>query len=276
MDKNPLVHFSQLAYYRNNKQIFSKLTGEIFTGEIISLLGANGSGKTTLLSIIAGQLPNHSGNIYFNESLKYQLSLGYMPDNPPLFPNWTVQELLIRLTKIRKVDIERLYYVLKICQLEKVLSQKIQHLSYGYQRRINLAQTILHQPTILLLDEPMNGLDFDQQLLLNNTIKQLASNQTAIILSVHDLVTALNISDKIWYLDSNKLKIYNVEKGNYYYGEFSQIQNKYQGEIISKKVIKFTPKQYQQQADLIAKDQFFLQISQQIPAQVLQHWINND
>lgn len=277
----PLLTFQQLSYRRRFTRhfLFSNANAQLHCGEIVSLIGANGIGKTTLLLLLAGHNRPSQGNIMLSERLKAPLSLGFMPDNPPLFANWRVSELLWRLAEMRKLakPEQAVVEAIERCQLNQVVSQQIGRLSYGYQRRVNLAQALLHKPALLLLDEPMNGLDPSQQTLLTELIKSLAAEGTGVILSQHDLRLAASLSHTIWALCADGLKTLSLpasEKGAYW-ATFSLPPDGYTSQAITSTTHYFSPTCYQKHAQQLAQDANLCGLSQDYPSVALEMLITS-
>ncbi len=141
-------------------------------GEIIGLIGPNGAGKTTLMRIITGILKPTSGNILISdidieESDEFKEIIGYMPENSALYDDMTVQNYLTFIAQARKIKKQDIASAIskasKSAQISDRLGQKIATLSKGYKRRVSLAQAIVHDPKILILDEPTEGLDPNQK-----------------------------------------------------------------------------------------------------------------
>ncbi|MGR9115847.1 MAG: ABC transporter ATP-binding protein [Gammaproteobacteria bacterium] len=165
-------------------------------GQILGLLGPNGAGKTTTMQMLCGNLAPSAGQITINgydlldNPKSAKLHLGYLPDTPPLYRELTVDEFLrycAQLHRIPRPDINNALARAKArCGLVEVSSRLITNLSKGYQQRIGIAQAILHNPDIIVLDEPTNGLDPIQIREIRSLIRELGQDH-GIILSTHIL-----------------------------------------------------------------------------------------
>ncbi len=165
-------------------------------GEIIGLLGPNGAGKTTLMKILSGFLQPDSGSAtvdgydVVDQCRIIQNKIGYMPENAPLYPELTVQAYLRMIADLRNIPAKdqnrRLCDTITDVGLQDRLSRPIGTLSKGYRQRVCLAQAILHQPDLLILDEPTNGLDPTQIFHVRNLIRKLSATST-ILISTHIL-----------------------------------------------------------------------------------------
>lgn len=194
MQVNHSICVQNLTYLRQGKPVIEDLSFSVAEGQCTLLLGPNGSGKTTTLNLIAGLLRPHRGNITihgFNihqDPMLAKRFIGFLPEHLPLYSELTVQEYLQLIAQIRKIPKE--YHAIAISETLKILElMDVQHyligmLSKGLKQRVGLAQALLHQPSVLLLDEPSTGLDKDQtQLLIEKLLE--TKKTAAIILSTH-------------------------------------------------------------------------------------------
>jgi gliding motility-associated transport system ATP-binding protein len=165
-------------------------------GQILGFLGPNGAGKTTTMRILTGFLPATSGTAkvagfdVFSESAEVRRRIGYLPENPPLYADMTTEAFLRFVARIKGMPkatiddaIER---AVKTCGLDTVRDRLLGHLSKGFRQRVGLAQALIHNPDVLILDEPTAGLDPKQIIETRQLIKELAGDHT-IILSTHIL-----------------------------------------------------------------------------------------
>lgn len=182
-------------------------------GETVGLLGLNGAGKSTLLKILSGVLTTHQGQVSIagaslsHDPVNARRQLGYAPDTPPLYPEFRVDEFLRFAAKLRRLkgsEANRaVARVIELCQLGDVQKRVIGNLSHGYQQRINLAQAMVHQPALLILDEPTNGLDPAQLLEIRSLIKNLGSEQ-ATIFSSHQLAEVQANCQRVVLIDAGR------------------------------------------------------------------------
>ena len=174
-------------------------------GEVLGFLGPNGAGKSTTMKIITGFLDASCGDAYIcgksiaDSALAARRELGYMPENAPLYEDMFVCEFLEFIAKMRGVDTarvdERVNYVVRMCALEDVRFQKLETLSKGYKRRVSLAQALIHDPKVLILDEPTDGLDPNQKHDVRELIRKLAKNK-CILISTHILEEVEEVCDR--------------------------------------------------------------------------------
>jgi ABC-2 type transport system ATP-binding protein len=169
---------------------------EVEKGTVLGFLGPNGAGKTTTIRMVAGFLPPTAGTIHVKDidvakdPVSAQKSIGYMPETTPLYEDMTVNGFLRFLAEVRgfcgKERNSRVDMALERCFLQPVRNQTIDTLSKGYRQRTCLAQTLLHDPSILLLDEPTEGLDPNQKQVVRDMIREMASERV-VMLSTHVL-----------------------------------------------------------------------------------------
>ena len=165
-------------------------------GEVLGFLGPNGAGKSTTMKMITGFLEPTSGTVEVNghdvleNPLSVKRSIGYLPEGAPAYGEMTVKNFLNFIADIRQLNgairKKRLDEVIETINIRTVIDQSIETLSKGFKRRVGLAQAILHDPNILILDEPTDGLDPNQKHEVRNLIKKM-SKEKAIIISTHIL-----------------------------------------------------------------------------------------
>lgn len=183
-------------------------------GEILAFLGPNGAGKTTTMRILTCFMPATSGTAkvagfdIFESPMEVKRRIGYLPDNPPLYPEMTVSEYLQFVAKIKGVPNQRvkaaLASALEKCNLGDVARRLIGNLSRGYRQRVGLAQAMIHNPDVLILDEPTVGLDPKQIIEIRELIKGLGGEHT-IVLSTHILPEATAVSQKVVIINRGRI-----------------------------------------------------------------------
>jgi len=170
---------------------------EVTRGEILGFLGPNGAGKSTTMKMITGFIRPTSGTVLVDNmdvqenAVSVKERIGYMPENGPVYGEMTVEEFLIFIAEIRGFDDptqqeDRIDRVCDLCRLNSVRHQSIETLSKGFKQRVGFAQAVLHDPPVLVLDEPTDGLDPNQKKEVRKIIKAMAKDK-AIILSTHIL-----------------------------------------------------------------------------------------
>jgi ABC-2 type transport system ATP-binding protein len=169
---------------------------EVRPGEVLGFLGPNGAGKTTTMRMLAGFIAPTGGKASIcghdieTDTLAAKASLGYLPEGAPSYGEMTVQSFLEFIADVRKLEGEqrtrRLAYVIGRLQLERVLAQTVETLSKGFRRRVGLAQALIHDPAVLILDEPTDGLDPNQKHEVRTLINEMARDKI-IVISTHIL-----------------------------------------------------------------------------------------
>ncbi|WP_419870459.1 ABC transporter ATP-binding protein [Chryseobacterium sp. CT-SW4] len=158
--------------------------------EIIGLLGPNGAGKSTLMKSIVGSLKIDEGEIIFNgkniteNEIETKKNIGFLPENNPLYLEMYVKEYLEFVAHIHQISANKIDHVIELVGLTPEKSKKIGQLSKGYKQRVGLAQAIIHEPDLLILDEPTNGLDPNQIIEIRNVVKEIGKEKT-VLLSTH-------------------------------------------------------------------------------------------
>ena len=193
------------------------VTGATFAveqGEVVGFLGPNGAGKTTTIRMLTGFLPPSSGSASIDgldvnrHSLEARRRIGYLPESVPLYRDMRVREYLRFRGQLKGLGGNalrtRMDEVLELCGLRDVRRKMIRTLSKGFRQRVGLADALIHDPPLLILDEPTNGLDPNQIRAIRHLIKQLGQSHT-ILLSTHILSEVEMICDKIVIIDGGKV-----------------------------------------------------------------------
>src|SRR5574337_2210774 len=185
-------------------------------GQILGFLGPNGAGKTTTMRIITGFLPATSGTVkvagfdIVDDSYEVRKRIGYLPENPPLYGDMTVQSYLRFVGRIRGVPKAELGdavdRVAHTCGLTGVVDRVVGHLSKGYRQRVGLAQALIHNPSVLVLDEPTIGLDPRQIIEIRTLIRELAGERT-VILSTHILPEVSQLCEKVVIINAGRIVV---------------------------------------------------------------------
>src|ERR1700741_3843209 len=191
-----------------------QISFEVAKGQIVGFLGPNGAGKTTTMRMLTCFLPPSSGTAnvagfdVLEKPLEVKRRIGYLPETPPIYPEMETSEYLKfvgKLKGLRGADLQkRVDYVCERCAIVDVKSKLLGKLSKGYRQRVGLAQAIIHNPDVLILDEPTAGLDPHQILETRDLIKSLAGNHT-IILSTHILPEVEQTCERVIIIAKGKL-----------------------------------------------------------------------
>ena len=191
-------------------RVLNNISLELKKGEITGLLGVNGAGKSTLIRILAGYYDDWDGQISIN-GLNYKKNLkeikkitGYLPENNPLYKEMYVEEYLKFIISLYRVKVENYNEIIEKTGLSDVLKKKISILSKGFKQRIGIASSIIHNPLLLLLDEPISGLDPLQLNEIRGLIKDLSKNKI-ILFSSHILQEIDLVCDKIIIINKGEI-----------------------------------------------------------------------
>src|ERR1051326_7978995 len=193
---DPMIYASDLTKNYGQFRALDKVSFEVEKGEVVGFLGPNGAGKSTTMRILTCFLAPSSGtakvNGYdiFEDPLSVRRSLGYLPQRAPLYQEMSVLEYLRFSADIRQLDPDtfkkRARSVVEVCGLAQVLGKVIRTLSHGYRQRVGLAQALIHDPPILILDEPTSDLDPNEKAEFLGYLKQIGAERT-VLLSTHNL-----------------------------------------------------------------------------------------
>jgi len=192
--------------YNINDMAVKNVSFKINKGEIVGLLGPNGAGKTTIMKIITGFMNPTEGEVFVDERntltepLHIKKMIGYLPEDTPQYDDMTVYEYLKFTAEIRGISIDKrinaIEQMIQLASLEDVINKKISQLSKGYQKRVGLASVLIHDPEILILDEPTTGLDPNQVITFRKMLRRFTEKKT-IILSTHILSEIEAICERV-------------------------------------------------------------------------------
>ena len=196
---------------------------EVKTGEIVGFLGPNGAGKSTMMKIITGFIPATSGKVFVNgreagtDNLDLKREIGYLPENNPLYPEMYVREYLGFVASIYKTGRpvkKQIDNIVELTGLAPEQSKLIGSLSKGYRQRVGLAQALIHDPAVLILDEATSGLDPNQIVEIRNLIRETGRDKT-VLLSTHIMQEAEAICERVIIIDKGVIMA-NEEKSRIY------------------------------------------------------------
>jgi ABC-2 type transport system ATP-binding protein len=207
----------------NEQKALDNVSFEIKTGEIVGFLGPNGAGKSTMMKIITGFVPSTTGTINVNEievatdNLEIRKQIGYLPENNPLYPEMYVREYLGFVASMYKSQISRknqIDYIIEKTGLVPEQKKKIGALSKGYRQRVGLAQALIHNPSVLILDEATTGLDPNQIVEIRNLIREAGKEKT-VMLSTHIMQEVEAICDRVIIIDKGVIVANEVKSDIY-------------------------------------------------------------
>jgi len=209
-----MIEVHELTKRYGDREAVKGITFSADRGQVLGFLGPNGAGKTTTMRMLTGFLPPSSGTAriagfdIFAQSAEVRRRIGYLPENPPLYPDMTVRSYLTFVAKLKGVERGK---VKSACEdviartgLGHVAGRMLGHLSKGYKQRAGLAQALIHDPEVLVLDEPTIGLDPRQIIEIRQLIKTLSGDRT-VILSTHILPEVAQVCDKVVIINDGRI-----------------------------------------------------------------------
>ncbi len=209
-----MIEVQNLTKFYGPRPAIHDLCFNVDKGEVVGFLGPNGAGKSTTMNILSCIFPATSGTVricghdIFEESLAVRKLIGYLPENPPLYPDMTVEDYLAFAAKLRGLPSSKVGQAISMvvdkCVLGGVRHRIIGKLSKGFQQRVGLAQAMIHEPQLLILDEPTIGLDPIQIIEIRKLIKQLADSHT-IILSSHILPEITHVCKRVIIINEGEI-----------------------------------------------------------------------
>jgi ABC-2 type transport system ATP-binding protein len=209
-----MIEASGLSKYYGNFAAIQDVTFQIRKGEVVAFLGPNGAGKSTTMKLLTGYLAPSAGTAKIAghdmsvDRLAGAARLGYLPENGPLYPDMTPRSLLEFFAEARGVFGEkkrrRVEAVVELCALGSVIGKPISKLSRGYRQRVGMAQVLLHEPDVLILDEPTAGLDPNQIHEVRETIRKLGESKT-VLLSTHILQEVEAMASRALFINEGRL-----------------------------------------------------------------------
>lgn len=228
-----MIEVKNLTKRYRDRVAIDGLNFSVNEGEILGFLGPNGAGKTTTMRILTGFLPASEGTAkiagfdVFEQPMEVKRRLGYLPETPPLYPEMTVRgylEFVARLKGVpgRKLD-QEVDRVSGQTGVKLVLQRVIKNLSKGYRQRVGVAQALLNNPPVLILDEPTEGLDPTQRAEIRSLIRGLAGNHT-VILSTHILHEVQMTCEKVLIINQGKIVAFDeIKKLTSAHGQTEQV-----------------------------------------------------
>ena len=211
--KKMSIKVQNITKIYGKQKALDNVSFEIKTGEITGFLGPNGAGKSTMMKIITGFLPANDGKVFVNnlnvneKPLDVKKIIGYLPENNPLYLDMYVKEYLqfVASIHLRKKEIkQKVKNIIDLTGLGVEQNKKISALSKGYRQRTGLAQALIHNPDILILDEPTTGLDPNQIEEIRNLITEIGKEKT-VMLSTHIMQEVEAICNKVIIIDKGKI-----------------------------------------------------------------------
>ncbi len=200
-----MIEVRNLTKHYGDKKAVNDISFTVNDGEILGFLGPNGAGKSTTMNMLTGYISSTSGQALINgvdileDPIKAKSYIGYLPEIPPLYLDMTVHSYLNFVFDLKKCKLPRRSHmkdVMTLCKIQDVENRLIKNLSKGYKQRVGLAQALINNPPVLILDEPTVGLDPKQIIEIRTLIKRLGKNHT-VILSSHILSEIQAVCDRV-------------------------------------------------------------------------------
>ena len=219
------ININKVNKFYGKQQALTDVSFSLNKGEIVGFLGPNGAGKSTLMKIITCYLEHDSGKVQvcdlntIEQNLKVKAKIGYLPEHNPLYTDMYIKEYLTFVGRIYKVENlnNRITEIIQQTGLTAEQSKKIGELSKGFKQRVGLAAALIHNPEILILDEPTTGLDPNQLVEIRNLIKEVGKDKT-VLLSTHIMQEVDKMCNRIIIINKGKIVedqlISNLQKDN--------------------------------------------------------------
>jgi len=219
------INIKNVNKFYGKQQALTDVSFSLNKGEIVGFLGPNGAGKSTLMKIITCYLEQDSGKVQVcdldtvEQNLKVKAKIGYLPEHNPLYTDMYIKEYLTFVGRIYKVQNlnNRITEIIQQTGLTDEQSKKIGELSKGFKQRVGLAAALIHNPEILILDEPTTGLDPNQLVEIRNLIKEVGGNKT-VLLSTHIMQEVDKMCNRVIIINKGKIVddqlISNYQKNN--------------------------------------------------------------
>lgn len=204
------IEVKNITKLYGEQKALNNVNFSIEKGEIVGFLGPNGAGKSTMMKIITGYINTSEGEVLVNNfdisthKIEAQKHLGYLPENNPLYLDMYVKEYLQFNASIHKISKDEIEKVIVKVGLTPEAHKKINQLSKGYRQRVGLAAALLHNPEVLILDEPTTGLDPNQLAEIRSLIKEVGKNKT-VLFSTHILQEVEAICDRVILIHNGKI-----------------------------------------------------------------------
>lgn len=206
------IKISEVSKFYGTQKALSKVSFEIGTGELVGFLGPNGAGKSTMMKIITGYLAADEGVVTINgekvesNNASVRAQIGYLPENNPLYTDLFVREYLEMVAGFYKIQNkkEQIARMIELTGLKAEQHKKIGALSKGFRQRVGLAQALIHDPAVLILDEPTTGLDPNQLEEIRGLIRQISSNKT-VMLSTHIMQEVEAICNRVIIINKGEV-----------------------------------------------------------------------
>jgi ABC-2 type transport system ATP-binding protein len=215
-----MIELQNISKQYKQKEVLNNISLKIKRGVIVGLVGPNGAGKSTLMQIISGILKPSSGEVYFEgktikeRKKRYFAKIGYVPQDLALYHRLTVADNIAFWSNLSaaKVNEDNINEIIQIVGLHDKLSLRVDQLSGGMKRKLNIAVALMHNPDLIIMDEPTVGIDIQSKLEIITFIQRLKSEGKTIIYSSHDAYEVEKLCDEIVILNGGQIKFHGLQK----------------------------------------------------------------
>ena len=208
------ISIKNLTKVYGEQKALDNINIEIEQGQIVGLLGPNGAGKSTMMKILTCFIPPTEGEVkvcgydIFDNPMQVRANIGYLPEQNPLYYDMYVREFLVFIAGIHKIDKkirkQRVEEMIELTGISKEVNKKISMLSKGYKQRVGIAQALIHDPKVLILDEPTTGLDPNQLVEIRELIRKVGQTKT-VLLSTHIMQEVEAVCSRVIIINNGKL-----------------------------------------------------------------------
>ncbi len=217
MSEKSMIEVKNLSRHFGEIKAVNNISFKVLKGDVLGFLGPNGAGKSTTMRMLTSSLIPTSGTATINgfdvikDSMQARRQVGYLPENAPVYSEMIVRDFLTFIASIRKVSLKKqktlISEVIEKIHLESVINRRVDTLSKGFKRRVGLAQAVLHNPDILILDEPTDGLDPNQKHEIRELINNMRLENKCIILSTHILEEVEAVCNRVIIISDGEILV---------------------------------------------------------------------
>lgn len=215
VEREKLITLHELKMNFGNHRILKGINLDVFRGDMIGYIGPNGAGKSTTIKIILGLIDGYEGHVEVfgeplqKEDVQYKKKIGYVPESADMYEQLTPREYLSFIGTLygidEKVAAKKAFQLLRLLDMDDMFDQRIDSFSKGMRQKVLIVSSLLHNPDILFLDEPLNGLDTNSVSIIKQILKKLASKGKTIFFSSHIMEIVENMSNRIVLLSNGKI-----------------------------------------------------------------------
>lgn len=220
--EKPSISLSNLSVTINGRNILNKLNLDIYPGDIVGYIGPNGAGKSTTMKVILGLINDYEGEIRLfdrvinhDEDVSYKQRIGYVPEKADMYDQLSAAEYLSFIGVMYGLEEsyvqKKAYELLQLLEMGAAFHQRMDALSKGMRQKVLIVSSLLHDPDIIFLDEPLNGLDMNSVLVMKELFKKLAANGKTLLFTSHVMEVVENVSNRIVLLNEGNIVLDELE-----------------------------------------------------------------